>query len=142
LSYSFAVVWLWGQAQIEGKVTDSRGEPLPGATIKLLQNGTLKTGAAADFDGNYLLTGFDPGTYDVEASFAGMQTQRIEKISVGNNTVKVDVKLEENSLVLGSGDEVKVVAYRVPIVSLIILRKVERKQTRRLLHCPHVVPVR
>ena len=70
---------VWAQAQtgsIYGTVTDvDDGLPLPGANVFIA--GTAQ-GAAADFDGNYRITGLGAGTYTVIFSFTGYQNQEIE----------------------------------------------------------------
>ncbi|MCB9272052.1 MAG: carboxypeptidase-like regulatory domain-containing protein [Lewinellaceae bacterium] len=67
----------WTQTSLEGKVTDQEtGEALIGCNIALYRNGVLVTGTDTDIDGNYTLSNIDPGTYDVEVSYVGYQTQR------------------------------------------------------------------
>ena len=43
----------FSQIKVTGKVTDTFGEPLPGANV--IEKGTTK-GATADFNGNYEIT--------------------------------------------------------------------------------------
>lgn len=66
-------------ANIRGVVKDgTTGETVPLASVLLLQDGVILKGTEADFDGNYLLKDIVHGTYDVEASYVGMQTFREE----------------------------------------------------------------
>ncbi|MGE4587859.1 MAG: SusC/RagA family TonB-linked outer membrane protein, partial [Mangrovibacterium sp.] len=60
--------------EVRGKVTDSSGVPLPGATVvvKGTTNGTI-----TDFDGNYVIGNVDAGTILV-FSFVGMKAQEVE----------------------------------------------------------------
>ena len=51
--------------KIVGKVTDDKGEPLPGVIVKVL---TTTRGAVTDPDGRYTIIGVPVGTYNVEAS--------------------------------------------------------------------------
>ncbi|NBC17260.1 MAG: TonB-dependent receptor [Bacteroidetes bacterium] len=66
-------------ASISGTVQDAdTGEPLSGANVLALRPGTtsMVAGSATDIDGNYQLTGLEPGSYDVVARFVGFQEQR------------------------------------------------------------------
>lgn len=84
---------------ISGTVTDTKGEPIPGATISLA--GT-STGAVTDLDGKYSLS--VPEASTLVFSFIGYETQRIE---IGERSV-IDVVLGEDISAL---DEVVVVGY-------------------------------
>jgi TonB-linked SusC/RagA family outer membrane protein len=84
---------------VTGIVTDTNGQPIPGATISI--PGTT-TGTATDLVGRYALTVPEGST--LVFSFIGYETQ---SIVVGTRTV-VDVVLKED---LASLDEVVVVGY-------------------------------
>lgn len=89
------------------------GEPIIGGTVLLFKNGVQITGTITDFDGNYSITNLDPGTYDVEASYLGYQSQRIEKVVIFAGKVnKLDFELS-SGVVLTT---VEVKTYRVPLV--------------------------
>jgi len=64
--------------RIAGKIIDDRGEPLPGANIKLVQTGQ---GTQSNVDGSYTLN-VPAGTYTLEISFISFQTKRITDIEV------------------------------------------------------------
>ena len=53
---------------IRGKVTDDEVAPLPGANIYVPEIGT---GAAADYDGNYIILNIPVGQYDVVCQMMG-----------------------------------------------------------------------
>lgn len=76
---------------IIGTVTDaSDGEPLPGANVIL--EGTTQ-GASVDMDGNFEITGIEPGDYTVLVRFIGYRDYR-EEISVeAGETVPMDISL-------------------------------------------------
>ena len=57
---------------ISGRVTDTEGEPLPGATISIKGKGT---GAVTSVDGTYTLQLPGTGTYLITASYVGYQPQ-------------------------------------------------------------------
>lgn len=56
---------------IEGKVTDTGGEPLPGVNIVI--NGT-SYGAATDLNGQYLIRNVPAGRYTLSALYVGYET--------------------------------------------------------------------
>ncbi len=86
--------------KLTGRVTDGEtGEALPGASIVLV--GT-QLGTITDVDGNYLLLGVPVGTYDVQASFVGYQTEVRTGVEINagytreiNFTLSPGVQLEE-----------------------------------------------
>ena len=57
---------------ISGRVTDTNGEPLPGATISIKGE---KTGAVTTADGTYTLQLPGIGSYIITASYIGYQTE-------------------------------------------------------------------
>ena len=59
---------------ISGRVTDTEGEPLPGATISIKGKGT---GAVTSVDGTYTLQLPGTGTYLITASYVGYQLSLI-----------------------------------------------------------------
>lgn len=77
--------------QVNGKVTDSQGNPIPGASV--LVRGTTN-GAVTDIDGLYTVT-VSP-TDVLEYSFFGMKTQNI---AVGELT-KINVTLQDDMMAL------------------------------------------
>lgn len=64
--------------RIGGKILDEKGETLPGAAIKIVENGKVVSTAV---DGNYVMT-TGAGTYTIEVSFVGYTTQRISGVTV------------------------------------------------------------
>ncbi|MEL7221102.1 MAG: TonB-dependent receptor, partial [Bacteroidota bacterium] len=116
MSLLFSVSFLAAQsASLSGKVTEDSGEPVLFGTVSLYQNGNLKTGVETDFDGNYNFSNLDPGTYAIEVSYLGLQTQRIEDIKVfSGKAITVDVEMSEEGVLLDL--DVVVKSYRVPLV--------------------------
>jgi TonB-linked SusC/RagA family outer membrane protein len=90
------------QKTITGKVTDTSGQPLPGATV-VVKGTTI--GTVSDADGNYSLSNVPPDATLV-FSFVGMETQ---EINVANRT-RIDVTLQEEAIAL---EEVVAVGYGV-----------------------------
>lgn len=60
---------------VSGRVTDTNGEPLPGATISIKGKGT---GAVTTSDGTYTLQLPGTGVYIITASYVGYQTAEKE----------------------------------------------------------------
>lgn len=92
---------------IAGTVTDAEsGTSLPGVNVLVL--GTNQ-GAATDSEGGYEISGIEPGTYDVQASFVGYQTRTIQDVTVqSDETTTVDIALQPSAIAL---DEVVAVGY-------------------------------
>lgn len=86
---------------IKGKVTGSKGEPLPGATI--LVKGT-KNAVSTDFDGNFTIDIPDSNSILV-VSFTGFTTR---EVAVTNTTGAINIQLQEQNQTL---NEVVVVGY-------------------------------
>lgn len=81
---------------IKGRVYNGiNNEPVPFANVVI--QGT-STGASTDFDGNYQITGLEPGSYNVECSFVGFVPQTKFAVQVSNSRAAVvDFALEENT---------------------------------------------
>ncbi|MCG8386106.1 MAG: SusC/RagA family TonB-linked outer membrane protein [Cytophagales bacterium] len=77
---------------IRGKVTNSEGEPLPGANILVL--GTTN-GAVSDVDGNYVIEVTDDARTLV-ISFIGYQTQQID--IAGRSTIDIVLEVDAKTL--------------------------------------------
>ncbi len=83
--------------RISGKVMDDRGEPLPGATIKIIQTGqTIQSSP----DGTYRFS-VNPGIYTLEVTYVSFQTRRITDVTVTANeltTLNITLNAVINSL--------------------------------------------
>ena len=84
---------VWAQtASLSGTVTDADdGQSLPGASVLIA--GTAQ-GTATDFDGNYSITGLDPGTYTIVFSFIGYQNQEIDVTLTAGETRTLDAAMQ------------------------------------------------
>lgn len=105
------------QSSLEGKVTEAEtGEPIIFGTIALYRGGNLITGVETDFDGNYIFSNIDPGTYDVEARYLSMQTQRINGVLVqGGKVVRLDFEMKPEGVLV---DVVEIIDYKVPLIEI------------------------
>ncbi|MBW8684472.1 SusC/RagA family TonB-linked outer membrane protein [Chitinophaga rhizophila] len=88
--------------RIAGSVTDIKGEPLPGVTVRLV--GT-KTGTVTDGKGSFVIPA-DDAKGALEFSFLGFETQSVPF----NGTGPVNVKMQQATAVV---DEVVVVGARM-----------------------------
>ncbi|MEO8796091.1 MAG: carboxypeptidase-like regulatory domain-containing protein, partial [Daejeonella sp.] len=82
--------------KITGKVTDKKtGESLIGLTVKL--EGTTK-GVFTDVDGQYVLTGINPGKATLSFSYIGYNSKSITDILVkAGSSTKLDIVMEESA---------------------------------------------
>ncbi len=80
---------------VKGRVYDAiNNEPLP--FVNVVVSGTT-TGTTTDFDGNFIITGLEPGFIRLEASFIGYQTQVSSEIQVSNaNPAFIDIAMRQS----------------------------------------------
>lgn len=85
-------------ATISGAVHNASGDPLPGATVTVINQETgTSRGARAGADGKYSVTGLAPGLYAVSAELPGYgRTGRKEIRIAGEETATVDLSLDIN----------------------------------------------
>jgi len=87
------------KAQIKGKIIDaSNNESVPFANI--IVDGTT-IGSSSDLDGNFIITGLNPGYIKLTVSFIGYETKTTTDVLVSNNNIPyIEIKLEpaENQL--------------------------------------------
>ena len=96
--------------KIAGRVTDTNGDPLPGATVVI--DGTTQ-GGSTDMDGYYFILQVRPGTYTLRVSYVGYTSTVVQNVEVEvDRTTTIDASLGEE--VVG-GEEVVVRAER-PLV--------------------------
>ncbi len=100
---------------IEGVITDTQGEPLPGANIVATHQPTgSRYGTSSRADGRYTIKNLRVGgPYLVEVSFVGFNAQKkeVSDIELGE-TIELNFTLEEGALELG---EISVTAEADPI---------------------------
>ena len=114
LLFSLSTTVALAQTTLEGKVAEENGEPVIFANVVLFQNDVQKAVVSTDFDGNYIFSALEAGTYAVEVSYLGFAKQRVTGIKVAAGKVnKLDVEMIPEGVVL---DEIVVTEYKVPLV--------------------------
>ena len=111
----FAVAFTYAQGgSVKGKVLDPTGEPIPFANVALYQNGNLKTGVTTNFDGEFKISNIDGGSYDLEVSFVGFTTYKLEGLIIKSNQIIPldDIQMSDNTTL----QVVEVVTYKVPLI--------------------------
>lgn len=97
---------------INGRITDSNGLPIVGATVKVIHVETrAERTVVTDGDGRYRLIELSPGLYRVMASQTGFGTkERADLRTISGQNVKIDFQLapadvQANTVVTVSGDD-------------------------------------
>ena len=117
LVFSFLLMGLvsaTAQSALSGKVTDAdTGEPILFGDVVVYRNGALITGEQTDFDGNFIISPMDPGTYDVEFTYVGYSTSRVEGVLVSaDKEVTLDMTMSPGVDL----EAVVVTGYAIPLV--------------------------
>ena len=85
---------------LTGKIADSKGEVLPGATVQAVYKPTNATSAVnTNAEGRYTLVNLTPGgPYEITITFVGYKTEKYNDVYLKlGETAKVDVSLNEES---------------------------------------------
>lgn len=97
---------------IKGQVKNDDHLPVFGATIKLLQGGSLIGGAVTDEEGKYTIKPLNAGNYEIFVSSTETQTKHVTGVRVsGEKTTYVDVSVSTNTLEI-----VDVIAYKAATI--------------------------
>ena len=97
----------FGQGEIHGKIFDSETEEsLPGANV-FVKIGKLVVGASTDKDGRFKLKPLDAGIYDLNVSFIGYQSYKLEDVRVNKDKITFLDNLFINSTITLKIVEVK-----------------------------------
>lgn len=108
---SFGVALSQSTSYLSGKVTDGK-ESLIGASIKVSKGSDFVRGAITDLQGEFRIS-LDPGTFDVEISYSGFQTQRVEGVQVLSGKLNNLPEVIMSTSVL---TEVVITSYKVPLI--------------------------
>ena len=96
--------------KISGRITDSSGEPLIGASVLVVGS---TQGASTDVDGYYYILQVRPGTYQLRVSYIGFTPTLIENVAVEvDRTTTIDARLTDELV----GTEEVIVRAERPLV--------------------------
>ncbi len=85
---------------IKGQILNDEHLPVFGATIKLIQGGSLVGGAVTDEEGKYTIKPLNAGNYEIFVSSMETQTKQITGVKVSSEkTTYVDVAVSTNTLI-------------------------------------------
>jgi hypothetical protein len=88
-----------GDGELRGKITDKgTGQPVPFASIAIVKDNVIMTGASADEKGEYKIKPLSPGSYDIKAIFTGCQSLTISQVLIeANNITFLDMELSSDN---------------------------------------------
>jgi hypothetical protein len=105
--------------KLSGKVRDKdTKEELIDAIIRVEQNGIIKAGTRADFEGNYSIAPLSPGKYKVVASYTGKTIEINDVLISAGRTQTLDIEISTTTQI----GVTEVIEYKVPLI--------EKDQTR------------
>jgi iron complex outermembrane receptor protein len=104
---------------LSGKITDTSGAPLQGASVYISD---LKKGSVADANGNYVIHNIPDGNYVVEIKFIGYKTI-LENIDfdqdkVENVAMQISVTEQSEIVITGSSKATSIARNPIPIVAI------------------------
>ena len=97
---------VWSTGAIAGTISRATGgQAISGATVDVLQAGTLKATRTTPANGTYTVTGLTSGSYDVRVAAAGFATEMRAGVIVGSSTTTVNVALAVPGSITGTVKE-------------------------------------
>lgn len=90
------------QGKLVGKIISSKtGDPLVGASVSV--EGSVKRVVQSDLNGNYSISGLNPGSYSISCSFISYKNSKVAKVEVKSGEVNnFDIVLEPDEGTLSS----------------------------------------
>src|SRR5689334_3873226 len=79
------------QTEIAGKVTDEKGDPIPGANVVIRDT---YDGTSTAFDGTFRFTTEEKGPHFIDVTFVGFKSYQ-QSIDINGSAVNVSVFLKE-----------------------------------------------
>ena len=95
----FLSVGAFAQIDVKGHVQDAQGEPIIGATVRVVGGGNSAT--VTDFDGNFVLKA-NQGA-DISVSYVGYQTQTVKAAANLNIILQEDAAMLQDVVIIGYG---------------------------------------
>ncbi|MEY3236567.1 MAG: hypothetical protein RI883_668 [Bacteroidota bacterium] len=109
-----------GMGSINGTVKDGdTKQPVAFAKVVLFQGGSIRGGATTDFDGKFQISSINAGTYDLEVrnESEGYQPTALTGVIVSSDNITfLDNLTIAKAKEAREIQEVKIVAYRVPLI--------------------------
>lgn len=94
------------EGRLSGRILDENGGPLPGASVRVLENGM---GTQSGLDGSYSLS-LRPGSYTLQVSYVSYQSKKVTEVTVtAGKTTSLVISLKPggpgslNEVVISSG---------------------------------------
>jgi hypothetical protein len=106
---------------IRGRVLNQDGEPIPYANIYLNE---AQSGTNSDEGGNYFLTIYAPGEYEIVFSSLGYESKSME-IVIGDTEVRLDVRLNASMVNM---DEIVIKAIKKDSAYLLVKNVIDNKK--------------
>lgn len=109
---SFSALAQGSMGVLKGQILNTDHEPVFGATIKIVQGGSLIGGTSSDLDGMYTYKPLNAGSYDVLVSSSETQTKKVTDVRIsGERTTYLDLSVSTNTLI-----EIEVIAYKKDLI--------------------------
>ena len=109
---------------LQGKVLDENGEPLPYANVALYKGDNLVRGTSTDFDGLYNFSNIEAGTYDLLLSYVGLPTKKTTGVVIKvGQTMNFDISYSAEEIATAiesdtSGPVVIVTEFKIPLIEI------------------------
>jgi hypothetical protein len=71
-------------------VEELTGEPIPGACVRILETSQE---FYTDFDGNFSIDNFTPGTYNLEVQFVSFEKEELKNLSIDRDNNSMLIRL-------------------------------------------------
>lgn len=117
-------IWANAQLKLSGKVTNSNGEPLIGASVQL-KNTFL--GVSTNYLGEYTLSKLDRIEYKIVISYLGYETKE-QTIQLEEN-IELDIKLKSKSIM---SDEISIIASRAKENAPVAQTTLQKESIRKM----------
>jgi hypothetical protein len=89
---------------IEGKITDQNNEPVPFASIRVLQSGNIKGMTKSTFNGMFKIKPIKAGIYSLEIYSIGYNKKVIKLVEVKENKISINnISLKRSKGIRGHG---------------------------------------
>ena len=80
--------------RIAGHVCDEKKEPLVAATVTCTQGGQIKAEIVTDFDGDYIIPGLEPGSYDLTFRSLGHESITVAGVIVTDGGTPLNMTMK------------------------------------------------